>query len=165
MIAARDVTLILAYGSDGVLGNHGALPWPHHREDMRRFQEATLGSTLIMGRKTYESLGKPLKWRQNVVISHNPDKIVGLTKEVNVAKDLAAAIAMAGKTPVFVIGGAAIFGLAMPHANRILLTEMHGDFPGDVYFKIPFLHQWREIRREAWRGEDGNCDFVEYVLD
>lgn len=161
----KEVTLILAYGPDGVLGNHGALPWPNHQEDMRRFRQATMGGTLIMGRKTYESIGKPLPWRQNVVLSHNPDKIEGLGPDVAVAKDMNSAMALAGKTPVFVIGGAAVFGIAMPYATRILLTEMHGSFPGDVYFKIPFLHQWREISRDEWRGADGDCDFVEYVLD
>jgi dihydrofolate reductase len=158
----QEVTLIMAYGADGVLGNHGALPWPTHREDMRRFRAHTMGGTLIMGRKTYDSLGKPLKWRQNVVITRSPEGVKG---NVAVAKDMAQAVAMAGKTPIFVIGGAAIFGLAMPYATRILLTEMHGEFPGDVYFKVPFLHQWREVGREAWRGDDGDCDFVEYRLD
>lgn len=161
----KEITLILAYGPDGVLGSHGELPWPHHREDMRRFRKATMGGTLIMGRKTYDSLGSPLKWRQNVVLSHKPKSID--TKNVNivVVKDMKSAIAQAENTPVFVIGGAAIFAAAMPFATRILLTEMHGNFSGDVYFKIPFLHEWREVSREQWRGEDGDCDFVEYRLD
>lgn len=161
----KDVTLILAYGPDGVLGNHGALPWPNHPEDMRRFRKATMGGTLIMGRKTYESIGKPLPWRQNVVLSHHPEKIAGLGPDVATAKDMATAVTMAGKTPVYIIGGAAVFSIAMPFATRILLTEMKGEFPGDVYFKIPFLHQWQEVTREEWRGDGGDCDFVEYVLD
>ena len=122
-----------------------------------------MGGTVIMGRKTYESLGNPLKWRQNVVLTRKPDALKGA--DVAVAKDMAAAIALAGRTPAFVIGGAAVYAAAMPFANRILLTEMHGSFEGDVYFKIPFLHQWTEVSREAWRGEDGDCDFVEYRLD
>jgi dihydrofolate reductase len=160
---SKDVTMILAYGPDGVLGNHGALPWPSHKEDMRRFRQATMGGTVIMGRKTYESLGTPLKWRQNVVLTRKPDAL--RNPEVAVAKDLPAAIALAGNTPVFIIGGAAVYAAAMPFTNRILLTEMHGSFEGDVYFKIPFLHQWSEISREEWRGEGGHCDFVEYRLD
>lgn len=157
----KDVTMILAYGPDGVLGNRGRLPWPEHREDMRRFYKATLGATVIMGRKTYDSLGKPLKWRQNVVVSRNPAVIEG---DVAKAKTIHEAVAMAGDTPCYVIGGAAIYAAAMPIVNRILLTEMHGKFDGDVYFKVPFMHMWREISREAWRGEGGDCDFVEYAL-
>ena len=160
---SSDVTMILAYGPDGVLGNHGALPWPSHKEDMRRFRQATMGGTVIMGRKTYDSLGGPLKWRQNVVLTRRPDTVK--TPEVAVAKDMPSAIALAGNTPVFIIGGAAVYGAAMPFANRILLTEMHGHYEGDVYFKIPFLHQYREVSREAWRGEDGDCNFVEYRID
>lgn len=157
----EDVTLILAYGRDGVLGNHGALPWPNHAEDMRRFREATLGNTVIMGRKTYDSIGKPLPWRQNVVVSRHPEKVRG---NVAAVKDIHAAVKMAEDTRCFVIGGREIYGAAMPYATRILLTEMHGTFAGDVYFKIPFLHQWTEVSREEWRGADGDCDFIEYKL-
>lgn len=160
----KDVTLIMAYGSDGVLGNHGALPWPNHSEDMKRFRAETIGGSLIMGRKTFDSLGKPLKFRQNIVVSRNAKKL-DFGPEVALAKDLNAAMALAENTNIYVIGGAELFSLAMPIATRILLTEMHGQFEGDVFFKIPFLHQWKEISREQWRGKDGNCDFVEYVLE
>lgn len=159
-----DVTLILAYGRNGVLGNRGALPWPAHREDMRRFREETLGSTIIMGRKTLESIGRPLPYRQNVVISRHPGQIrcEGSLLAVSSMKE---AVAAAEGTRPIVIGGAAIYALAMPFARRILLTEMHGDFEGDVFFKIPFLHQWTEVSREEWRGADGDCTFLEYRLD
>jgi len=158
-----EVTLIMAYGRDGVLGNKGALPWPAHREDMRRFREETLGSTIIMGRKTLDSIGKPLPYRQNVVVTRHPAQIQNEgVVAVNSLKD---AIAAAQGTRPIVIGGAAIYALAMPFATRILLTEMHGDFPGDVYFRIPFIHQWTEVSREEWRGADGDCSFIEYRLD
>lgn len=130
---------------------------------MRRFREATLGSTVIMGRKTYESIGKPLPWRQNVVVTSQPSRIVG---EVETAKTIVDAIKLADDNDCYVIGGAMIYAAAMVHANRILLTEMHGRFEGDVFFKIPFLHQWEEVQRERWKGVDGDCDcdFVEYRL-
>ena len=156
-----EITLIMAYGDDGVLGNHGALPWPNHAEDMRRFREATLGNTVIMGRKTYDSIGKPLPWRQNVVISRSPDKVKG---NVLAVKDIHAAMASVQDTKCFVIGGAAIYGVAMPYATRILLTQMHGDFTGDVYFKIPFLHQFTEVSREKWDGVDGPATFIEFKI-
>lgn len=157
----KEITLILAHGDDGVIGNHGKLPWPVHKEDMRRFREATRGSTLIMGRKTYDSLSGPLPWRQNVVISRTPEIVKG---NVVAVRDFAGAVAAAGDTQVFVIGGADVFAMAMPTATRILVTEMHGNFPGDIYFKIPFLHQWTEISREKWTGDGVPCDFVEYRL-
>jgi len=155
----REITLILAYGPDGVLGNKGNLPWPPHHEDMRRFREVTLGATIIMGRKTYESIGRPLPWRSNVVLTSTPRLIEG---EVEAVDTFERALKLAAGTPCFVMGGAAVYALAMPYATRILLTEMHGQFEGDVYFKIPFLHQWEEVSRDPWRGSDGHCDFVEY---
>jgi dihydrofolate reductase len=157
----RKVTLIMAYGPNGELGNHGALPWPHHKEDMKRFANTTMGGSLIMGRKTYDSLGKPLRWRQNIVLSRKAEELHG---NVSLAKDMPSAINMAGKLPIFVIGGATIYAAAMPYAERILLTEMKGTFEADVFFKIPFLHQWTEVNREPWRGEGGDCDFVEYRM-
>lgn len=159
-----EVTLILAYGRNGVLGNRGALPWPQHREDMRRFREETLGSTIIMGRKTLDSIGKPLPYRQNVVVTRHPSQIKCESNMIAVSS-MKEAIAAAKGTRANVIGGAAIYALAMPFATRILLTEMHGEFEGDVYFKIPFLHQWTEVSREEWKGEDGDCTFLEYRLD
>lgn len=158
-----EVTLILAHGRDGVLGNKGALPWPSHREDMRRFREETLGSTIIMGRKTFDSLGKPLPYRQNVVVTKHPAQFQ--REGVVAVSSVKDALAAAQGTRAIVIGGAAIYALAMPYATRILLTEMHGDFEGDVYFRIPFIHQWTEVSREEWRGADGDCSFIEYRLD
>lgn len=157
----KSVTLIVAYGPDGALGYHGGLPWPRHTEDMRRFKQATLGKSVIMGRNTFESLKGPLPFRQNIVITNRAGSVHG---DVDTAKSFEQALAKAMDGECFVIGGAAIYNLALPHADRVLLTEMKNQYEADVYFKIPYIHHWAEVSRERWTGEGEPCDFVELKM-
>jgi len=128
-----------------VIGRGAALPW-HLPEDMRHFKRLTTGHTIIMGRRTYDSVGKPLPNRRTVVLTRDrtfaPDRAV-------VAPDLASALASArGEDEVFVVGGAEIYELALPLAQRIYLTVVHAEVDGDIYFPDFDIAEWTLVSDE-----------------
>ncbi|HEU4958232.1 MAG TPA: dihydrofolate reductase [Sphingomicrobium sp.] len=156
-MARPPITIVLARAINGVIGKDNRLPW-HIPGDLKRFKQLTMGSAMIMGRKTFDSLPGILPGRQHIVMTRDS----GWTVEgVDVAHDLDAAIAAAGKTPISVIGGAAIFELFEPIADKIELTEVIAEVDGDV--SMPDLRsseRWREVAYEdhlptgetpAWR--------------
>lgn len=122
--------LIVAMDPDGVIGRDNALPW-HLPDDLRHFKQLTSGHTLVMGRKTHESIGRPLPERRNLVLTRQPD---WTAPGVEVFGDLDAALAAAGTDRVFIIGGAALFQATLPHAAVLHRTLVHERHPGDVYF-------------------------------
>jgi dihydrofolate reductase len=125
------VGLIWAQSTDGVIGDHGALPW-HLPEDLRRFRSLTMGATVIMGRATWDSLPesvRPLPGRRNVVLSRQPGwQAEGALTASSLEQALAAAV-----EPVWVIGGASVYAAALPQAQRLEVTEVEGSFRGDVH--------------------------------
>jgi dihydrofolate reductase len=141
------ITLILAAAENGVIGKNGAIPW-RIPEDLRRFKALTLGKTVVMGRKTWDSLPKkPLPGRDNIVITRQKGwQPEGAVVNASPARD-------AGKD-IFVIGGAEIYQLYLPLADRIELTEVHADFDGDAVFNFDRA-AWREIAREDHRTPEG----------
>lgn len=162
---SRTINMIVAYGADGVLGKGKGLPWPKHAEDMRRFRDATLGHAIIMGRKTFETLGRPLPYRQNIIVTSNPEQF--RDQKVDAARNIEEAIAMCRMNDPYIIGGASIYVRAMSYVNRILLTEMKHHFEGDVYFKIPFIDEWEVVSEEHWdgNGPEEACTFKELRRD
>jgi len=158
----RRVTLIVAHGPDGVIGNNGGLPWPHHAEDMRRFREATIGEAIIMGRLTWESLGKKLPNRQNIVVTSKPETVD--RDQADAVSSIHEALEAAEGMHPFIIGGGQLFTASLPMVNHFLITEMKRKWPGDVYFKVPFLSDKRLIKEEHWPGDspDQACIFREY---
>ena len=153
-----EIVLIVARGDNGVIGNKGTLPW-HIPEDLKHFKKLTMGKPMIMGRKTFESLPGLLPGRRHIVITRD----AGWRKEgAEVAHDAEAAIAAAGDAAeITVIGGADIFGMFLPLAKRIELTEVHRSPDGDT--KMPPLGPgWRVAAREMG-GPD--IDFVTLVRD
>lgn len=158
----RRVSIIVAHGPDGAIGLNGGLPWPVHREDMRRFRERTLGCPVIMGRRTWESLGGGLPYRQNIVVTSSPRRID--PSKADAVKTFGEALKLAGKGDVFAIGGAKIFTAALPYAERFLITELKKRFAGDVYFKVPFLAEKELVSEEDWQdaNPDLHCTFREY---
>jgi dihydrofolate reductase len=142
--------LIWAQGSDGVIGDHGRLPW-QLPEDLSRFRALTMGATVVMGRATWESLPdsvRPLPGRRNVVLSRQPGwSAPGAT----VADSLEAALSGAAEDLAWVIGGATVYAAALPLADRLEVTEVDGSFPGDV-FAPPIGTQWRRTAREPDTG-------------
>ena len=156
------LTLIAAVARNGVIGIDNRLPW-HLPADLKHFKALTTGHTVIMGRKTWESLPakfRPLPGRRNIVVTRN----AGYQAEgAVVTTSLQAALAAAESGEAFVIGGAELYAAAMPLANRLQLTEIDASVEGDTWFPAIDHHQWRESAREAHRDEAGlDYAFVTY---
>lgn len=142
------LSIIVAVAKNGVIGDKNALLW-HISEDMRFFRRTTSGHPVIMGRKTYESLGRPLPNRQNVVISRTTQEIEGCT----VVGSLEQAIALfPAEEEVFIIGGAQIYALALEVADRFYLTRVEHDYEGDTSFPVWDESKWRLLSREAFES-------------
>jgi dihydrofolate reductase len=154
------VALIAAVAANGVIGSDNALPW-RLPEDLKRFRALTMGHPVIMGRKTFESIGRALPGRRNLVITRNA---VYRAEGCEILGSLDSAVAAcAGADEIFVIGGAQIYAEALPIARRIYLTELHRDFLGDARFPDFARTEWKETARETHRTEDGLAyDFAAY---
>ncbi len=139
----RRLTLIAAYADNRVIGDHGRIPW-HLPEDFAHFKAETLGHTLVMGRLTFDSIGRALPGRRTVVVTRNH----GWSAEgVEVAHGLDEALEMAGDDEVYVAGGAQIYELAMPLATHQILTEVHLSPDGDARYPAYDAREWAEARR------------------
>ncbi len=139
------ITLIAARARNGVIGRNNRMPWKIPGEQAY-FKKMTMGHPIVMGRKTWESIGCALPGRRNIVVTRNRCYVA---PGAEVAGSLADALALAGHTDqVFVIGGAQLYAEAMPHASRILLTEIDADFDGDTLMPPLDRTRWRETSRE-----------------
>jgi dihydrofolate reductase len=157
------LTLIVARARNGVIGKDNAMPWKIPGEQAY-FKRVTMGHPIIMGRKTWESIGRPLPGRRSIVISRN-SAFAAPGAEVVASLDAALARCV-GATEAFVIGGAQLYRLALPSADRLLITEIDHDFDGDTCFPAPDPAQWREVARDHHARTDERpfaVDFVEYV--
>lgn len=157
------ISVIAAVARNGVIGVDNRLPW-RLPEDLAHFKALTLGHPVLMGRRTFESLGRPLPGRSNVVITRNPDyRPAGCL----VAASLADAIALCPEAEeVFFIGGAELYAQAIPLADRLYLTEVAIDAEGDARFPDYDRTAFREIARAPQRGVRGDAldfDFVVYA--
>lgn len=150
------VSIIVAVAENGTIGDKNALLW-HIREDMIHFRTITSGHPVIMGRKTFESIGRALPKRSNVVITRGDASFEGC----EVAHSLEKAIAMfPAEEEVFIIGGAQIYAQALPLADRLYLTVVHRSYEGDTSFPQLDLTQWEEFEREEFeRGEEFEYPF------
>lgn len=125
------LSIIVAMTPEGVIGKNNQLPW-HLPDDLKRFKSLTMGHPIIMGRKTFESIGKPLPGRENIVVTHNKGYVV---PEVSIVHNFQEALSkVQNESEVFVIGGASLFSEALPSAQKLYLTLVHENFPGDVFF-------------------------------
>lgn len=146
------ISIIAAVANQRVIGLNNTLPW-HLPEDLKRFRALTMGHHIIMGRKTYESLGRLLPGRTTVIVSRSKDYAV---PGAFVAESLDAALAMCGDDDeVFVIGGAQLYRDALAHGNRLYLTEIDADFAGDAHFPEFESAEWVETAREAQVSANG----------
>jgi len=143
--AAPLISLLVAVTENGVIGRHNGMPW-HLPDDLKHFKALTLAKPVLMGRKTFESIGRPLPGRTNLVLTRARDwSVPGVT----VVCDLEAAIRAAGAAPELVVaGGAQVYALALPRATRIYLTRIHAVIEGDTRLPQINLAQWQETSRE-----------------
>jgi len=157
---APRVFLVAAVAANGVIGAGGKLPW-RLPEDLRHFKALTLGHPVIMGRRTWESLGRALPGRENIVVTRSAGY---QASGAHVAASLEAALALCAGEPVaFVIGGSRLYAAALPLADGLVLTEIDRDYPGDVRFPAFDRAAWRETQRNPQTGADGlRFDFVLY---
>jgi dihydrofolate reductase len=160
------LTLVVAVAENGVIGRGGELPW-RLSADLRRFKQLTLGKPIIMGRKTWESLGKPLPGRHNIVVTRREDYRVEHRVEdpqVTIVRDLDAALAAAGNSAeVMVIGGAEIYALALPRAEAIELTRVHARPEGDTFWPDVSRDAWREIARAEHSADERNDHAMTFI--
>ena len=153
------ISLLVAVAKNGVIGSKGKLPW-RLPADLKRFKELTMGHHIVMGRKTYDSIGRLLPGRKTVIVTRQDDYqapgaivVHSIADAIGVCKD---------DDEAFVIGGAEIFRETVPLADRIYLTEIHANFEGDVFFPDWKKKEWKEIKRCNERQGDLEYDFVTY---
>ncbi len=165
------LSLIVAAAENGVIGRNNALPW-HLAEDLKHFKRLTMGKPILMGRKTFESIGRPLPGRTNIVITRNRDYQpdgVRVVDSLSAALDLAEAIALIdGADELMVIGGAQIYAEALPVAQRLYLTRVHAAVEGDAVLPQIDWSRWREVSRERCTAEPPNpydYSFLVYEAD
>jgi dihydrofolate reductase len=157
------LSILAAIARNGVIGRGNALPW-RLPEDLKRFKALTLGHAVIMGRKTFESIlaanGGPLPGRENIVVTRSRDYAAAGCRVVH---SLESAIAETRGAEAFIIGGAEIYALALPVAQRLYLTEIDADFEGDAVFPPYDRSEWREVTREPRAGPGSlRYDFALY---
>ncbi len=153
------VALIAAFAQNRVVGIDNTLPW-HLPEDLKYFKRTTSGKAIIMGRKTYESIGRPLPNRTNIVVSRNPefkaDGVVTVSTLEEAITHAESVNHINGVDEVMIIGGAAIYEASLPMADRLYLTHVHANVKGDAYFPEVDLTAWNEVGREDFEKDDSN---------
>ena len=167
------LSLIVAMAKNRTIGLDGAMPW-HIPEDLKFFKRVTMGHPVIMGRKTYHSIGAALPGRTNIVVTRNKDFEAA---DADVIHDLSEALTKAkateelwrpdgGREEIFVIGGADIYGQALPEAQRIYMTEVHQEHPGDAFFPELAEGEWKETDRQDRDPETpGGSAYSLVILD
>ncbi|KZX68933.1 dihydrofolate reductase [Alcanivorax sp. HI0033] len=161
------LSLMVAKASNRVIGRNNKLPW-YLPNDLKYFKQVTFGKPVIMGRKTWDSLGKPLPGRTNIVITRQADfqavgaKVVAtLDEAVTLAENVAF---IEGQDEAVVMGGAEIYALALPQADRLYLTEVHAEVDGDTWFPEYDTSEWKEIGREDFPAEGPNPYDYSFVV-
>lgn len=157
------ISIIAAVSENEVIGRKGRVPW-HLPEDLKRFKKITTGHHLIMGRKTYQSIGRPLPDRTSIVVSRNPKLKI---KKCIVAHSLKEALRVAqdaGEKEAMVIGGQSIYNLALPLADRIYLTRIHHNFQGDTFFPKIDNKKWQEISRQSYPKDKRNPFSYDFIV-
>jgi dihydrofolate reductase len=150
-----EITLVVARARNGVIGRDGALPW-RLPADLRHFKEVTMGTPMIMGRRTFESLPGLLPGRRHIVMTRDPN---WRAEGAGVARNIDEALAAAAADYVSVIGGADIFALFEPLAHAVELTEVHADFPGDTILPPFDPAHWQEAARVDHEAQEGRPAF------
>ena len=154
------ISFVLAMGSNRVIGRGDELPW-RMPADLRRFRKITMGKPVLMGRKTYDTIGHPLDGRHNIVLSRNASYVA---EGCTVVHSIDEALRVAGEGEIMVIGGGLIFEQMLPLANRIYLTLIDGQFEGDSFFPAIDLGRWKEVSREMYPADAENPYNYAFIL-
>jgi dihydrofolate reductase len=161
------VSLVVAVAENGVIGVRGGLPW-RMKADLRKFRSVTMGKPIIMGRRTFESIGRVLDGRDNIVVTSRPEALpLGATGARNAEEALRLADARArerGVDDICVVGGEALFCETLPRADRLHVTHVAAAPEGDVFFPDIGPEQWAEVSREPLPFNDGDTARGEYVV-
>ena len=156
------ITLVVARATNGVIGRDGGLPW-RISADLKHFKRLTTGTAMVMGRRTFDSLPGLLPGRRHIVLTRDRN---WSAEGAEVVHSVEQALELAGSEPVSIIGGAEIFELFSPHADRLEITDVHGDVPGDTVLADPRdSGDWREVAREEHAAEGGTPAFAFVTLD
>ncbi len=155
------ISVIAALAENRVIGVNNTLPW-RLPNDLRHFRRLTTGHAIVMGRKNYESIGKPLPERTNIIVTRNRDyRASGCL----VAHSLDEALTLArGDPEIFIIGGAEIYREALPRAGRLYLTEVHATVAGDTFFPEIERNDWKETARERHEADDKHAYTYSFVV-
>ena len=163
------VSIVIAVADNGVIGRGNALPWDLP-DDLQHFKRTTMGRPIIMGRKTYESIGRPLPGRLNIILTRDgawQTPGVSVATSIEQAIDLAEGQALVdGADSVMVIGGAEVYRQALPFTSRVFLTRVRGNVHGDAFFDLDQIASWRELSRiEVSAGGRNSHDFSVMELE
>lgn len=159
------LSIIVALADDGVIGRDNALPW-HLPADLRRFKRLTMGHHLIMGRKTFESVGRALPGRTSIVLSRSRPELPEGVLRVGSLQEALDIAARAGDDEPFVAGGAEIYRLALPRADRLYVTRVHARVEGDARFPELDESAWRLVEREVHHPDERHAHaftFLDFV--
>jgi dihydrofolate reductase len=150
------LTIVVAIDANRGIGINNKLPW-HLKEDLQHFKRTTTGHPIIMGRKTFDSIGRPLPNRRNIVVTRNPNWQHDGVDAVTSIED---ALDLAGEGEAFLIGGAQIFSDALPLTDKLIVTEIEKTFACDTFFPQIDPQQWKEVARERHRSTENECDYA-----
>lgn len=159
------LSIIVAVSENGVIGLDNQLIW-RLPDDLKRFKQLTLGHPMIMGRKTFESIGKPLPGRQSIIITRDKNFSFEGTIVVNTLEDAIEAAKQTGTDEAFVVGGGEIYNQVQPLCDKLYITEVHTDIEGDTFFKIENPELWKESERIHHKSDEKHAisfDFVDFV--
>ncbi len=163
------LAIVVAAASNGVIGRDGGLPW-HLPADLRHFRDVTMGKPMLMGRKTFESIGRPLPGRTSIVATRDPGwSAEGVRVVTSVEEGLALGREIATADAVdelMLVGGAQLYAALLPRVQRIYLTQVHMEVRGDAHFPLLDDRQWREVTREDHAADEKNpCSYSYRVLE
>lgn len=147
------ITLIAAMGKNRAIGLDGKMPW-HLPAELQHFKRATMGKAILMGRKTWQSIGRPLSGRQNIVISRDPGFVAGGADVVN---SLEAALEISQVDEIMVIGGGQLYELALPLAQHMILTLIDIEPDADTWFPLWDKEQWKKTHERQFKVDDQNA--------
>jgi len=154
------LNLIVAVAHNNVIGMAGKMPW-HLPAELAYFKRITMGHPIVMGRKTFDSIGRPLPGRRNIVVTANQ---AWRHEGVEVAGSIETALSMIEDSSAFVIGGATLYAAALPVANRVYLTAIDATVEGDTFFPELAPEKWREVSRERREQDEKNAYDVDFVV-